>query len=145
MGSTKPGGMPLYSGMQLSIAGKDVEVESQISAALVPRIIGSLPPDCSYEDEGADFKEDISEAFGANLPMKATILSCTFKENLAAEEASLATSEHKKFVTPTSFYGQPQQPKAPKPMHVFSPRHAFDVMCCSNNSLAMIPMPRAQS
>ena len=118
MGTIKFNGVPLYAGMQLVVAGKDIELESQVSATMVPRIIGTLPPDTPYEDEEFEYGGDIGGLESSSLPVKTTILSSKFKENAVAKNDSFAAPDQRKFVTPTNFYNKPQQPKIPKPLYV---------------------------
>lgn len=110
MGTSKSNGMPLFAGLQLIVGGKAVETESEISLAMMPRIIGRIPSDTAFE--GAELEFDADDCYTSVPPIRPNLLQYTFKEDGRSDSSSGMTP--KKFVTPSSFYNRPQQTNAPK-------------------------------
>lgn len=97
LGTAPWDGRPLHSGYAIRMAGRDVELDSQITATQMPNIIGST------EQPDAD-EEMISEP--SQLAGPSFLKQALRKESVQEEPTSAP-----KFVAPTSFYGA-SAPKA---------------------------------
>jgi len=107
MGSTAWKGQPLHSGYRCYIGGKEVELDSRVSASLLPTITGA-PKDSDSRNS-----------------MSSPGLSLTSPHNNPAGMVHLrsigsSVENSKKFVAPTSFYGTPVnlRPKGPLYVHL---------------------------
>lgn len=125
MGASKCNDMPLLPGRQLFIAGREVEIEGRVSAATVPRIIGSLPLDMTCEDEELDYRVDDYEA---NARVKTRVLSIRLEDTSVSDISSTTLSSSSKFVPPTNFYNKPQQPKTTKPLYALHVEIKYDIL-----------------
>ncbi|KAH9830730.1 SNF2 family N-terminal domain-containing protein [Rhodofomes roseus] len=110
VGAKKWDGLPLYSGYSTFIGGREVELDSQISEAELPTIVGS-----SIE---ATLNPELESP--PQTPAQPSFL-VTSRRDSADTSSSPSTNSPaalKKFVPPTSFYGKaPAKPKARGPLH----------------------------
>ncbi|KZT68291.1 hypothetical protein DAEQUDRAFT_692777 [Daedalea quercina L-15889] len=110
LGTKKWDGLPLYSGYSTFIGGREVELDSQISEAELPTIIGS-----SMEDS-VDPELDSSPQTPARPSFLATARADSADTN--SSPAANSPAALKKFIPPTSFYGKaPARPKPKGPLH----------------------------
>ncbi|KAI0940481.1 hypothetical protein AcW1_003665 [Taiwanofungus camphoratus] len=108
LGNKKWDGLPLYSGYSTCIGGREIELDSQISKFEFPTITGlSVEPDLEAEPSSPLMP-----------PEQSSFLLQARHKNDGNDAKDASTSSLRKFIPPTSFYGQPPpKPKSRGPLH----------------------------
>jgi DNA repair and recombination protein RAD54B len=102
MGSAAWKGEPLYSGLNLLIGGKEVELDSKVEASQLPTLVGMSRDSMGVEMDGVGLYEP--KPFSTS--------------NIFLSPTPAISPEVAKFVAPTSFYGTPNKPKPKGPLYV---------------------------
>lgn len=101
MGSTTWKGETLYSGFNLFIGGKEVELDSKVESAQLPKLSGMS-------------RDPVDDEMDVTGPNETTyVSSMDFKSPRPS-----VLPETAKFVAPTSFYGAPVKSKPQGPLCV---------------------------
>lgn len=101
MGSTAWKGETLYSGFNLFIGGKEIELDSKVEFSQLPKLIGMSRDLVDIEMDAAGSSETQSSSYAPPRAFQSPV--------------SAIPPEAAKFVAPTSFYGAPikSKPKGP--------------------------------
>lgn len=114
MGSATWDGVPLHPGSQVKFSGKVAEIQNQVSGSVVPRIVGVLPSDAPSNEEVDDLEAiSVNEEFSGTGVIPQLSISIARKDVDGDISAGLHYETHavsKRFVGPTSFYGNPVAP-----------------------------------
>lgn len=102
MGSTAWKGETLYSGLNLYIGGKELELDSKVEASKLPTLAGMSHDLMDVEVDSAGLNE-----------LNPSITSVAFRS-----PSSTVAPEVAKFVAPASFYGTTIKPKPKGPLYV---------------------------
>lgn len=118
MGVSKAKGTPLFSGLKITIAGKTVEIDSEVSKLEVPRATGSMPFDVQTDDDVVEETMVIDCTQDEPVP-----ITFAAKNQVSTPLLRLSTTVSegatKKFVAPTNFYSVPTTTeKGPAPLLV---------------------------
>ncbi|KAI9001004.1 SNF2 family N-terminal domain-containing protein [Trametes punicea] len=111
LGTKKWDGIPLYSSYRTFIGNREVELDSEVSRAELPRIVGEateLPVDPEFSD-------------ASSPQMRSSVLlevRRTSQEGASSSSPSVnSPASAKKFIPPSSFYGTTPKPKPKGPLH----------------------------
>ncbi|KAI0375644.1 hypothetical protein BV20DRAFT_959644 [Pilatotrama ljubarskyi] len=111
LGTKKWDGLPLYSSYRTFIGNREVELDSEVSRAELPLIVGTSaePP------VDPDFNEASSSQSKSSFLLEARRTSQEVASNSSPSVNSPASA--KKFIPPSSFYGAAPKPKPKGPLH----------------------------
>ncbi|RDX55621.1 hypothetical protein OH76DRAFT_1397013 [Lentinus brumalis] len=117
MGTKKWDGLPLYSSYKTFIGQREVELDSEISRAELPAIVGkSAEPPLDPE-----YSEPLPSQARSSFLVDAARERRTSQEGTGSSSPSVTTvnspASAKKFIPPASFYGTAVKPKPKGPLH----------------------------
>lgn len=110
MGTSVWNGVPLCSGYQTSVSGKQVILEIQVPVSRIPRVIGNMPDDGPVDEE-YDTEAPRLEDEEMRIPAPLRMVTLAIRPDNDETSGQVTGNGSNKFINPMNFYG-PSKPKS---------------------------------